>query len=494
MARRHQRSKGTGTLYKRNDRGPWIGRWFSHDGRRCEASTRTTDRAAAERILAARINASALRREGVVDARADRYAEAERKPLTEHVDEWTAALRARNRTERYVGQQVSRVRELFTRMHADRLSAVTLSRGQAAMTELRADGLTWRTLNYYAQATGQFLRWCRRDRRIRENPLDGLARAQTATDRRYERRALDAEELRLLVDAAERGPVSEELTGPDRAVLYRVAAGTGFRAGECRSLTPASFRLDDDPPAIALRAASSKRRRDDVQPIRADLAELLRDGLAGRPTDTPLWPGRWYKHGARMIRADLRRAKATWIKAASGRKERRERRDAEFLAEADGAGRVVDFHGLRVSFITLLVKGGASVKVAMELARHSTPTLTLGVYTKLGVHDLSGALDGLPSLTPTAPPRERLRATGTCDDKWTAMSERRLYPRQLGRETVRHDAASRNGPTAVVASCDARNPLPLTGQCDHARRGATKGRKGGDGIRTHEKRICNPLP
>ena len=61
---------------------------------------------------------------------------------------------------------------------------------------------------------------------------------------------------------------------------------------------------------------------------------------------------------------------------------------------------MVDFHALRTTYITLVVKSGASVKEAQELARHSDPKLTMNVYTKLGVHDLAGALDRLPSLTP----------------------------------------------------------------------------------------------
>jgi len=81
MAHR-QRSKGTGTLIRRGGRGPWIARWFDHDGRRKERSTGATDRAAAERILAKRVADAALRRDGVVDARADGYAEADRRPAT----------------------------------------------------------------------------------------------------------------------------------------------------------------------------------------------------------------------------------------------------------------------------------------------------------------------------------------------------------------------------------------------------------------------------
>ena len=62
----------------------------------------------------------------------------------------------------------------------------------------------------------------------------------------------------------------------------------------------------------------------------------------------------------------------------------------------DGSGRVVDFHALRHSFITALAMSKAPVKVIQSLARHSTPTLTLGVYAHVGLFDQTAALDALP--------------------------------------------------------------------------------------------------
>jgi hypothetical protein len=54
-----------------------------------------------------------------------------------------------------------------------------------------------------------------------------------------------------------------------------------------------------------------------------------------------------------------------------------------------------DFHSLRHTYITAIVKSGCSVKVAQELARHSDPKLTLNIYSHLTVHDLAEGLDGL---------------------------------------------------------------------------------------------------
>ncbi|MCL2646001.1 MAG: tyrosine-type recombinase/integrase [Phycisphaerales bacterium] len=96
---------------------------------------------------------------------------------------------------------------------------------------------------------------------------------------------------------------------------------------------------------------------------------------------------------------------------------REQRETSDFLAATDASGRIVDFHSLRHTYITRLVQSGASVKVAQELARHSTPTLTLGRYAHLGLHDTSAALNNLPSLTPPTPvpQAQQFRKTGTDD-------------------------------------------------------------------------------
>jgi len=157
-----------------------------------------------------------------------------------------------------------------------------------------------------------------------------------------------------------------------------VASHTGLRASELASLSPASLALDGNSPTIKVAAAYSKRRRDDVQPIRADLAELLRSWLAssGRTNVSDrLWPGTWKDSAAKMLRDDL---------------------DAAGLAYQDEAGRVFDFHALRHQFISNLAAAGVHPKVAQQLARHSSITLTMDRYTHLSVADVAGALEELP--------------------------------------------------------------------------------------------------
>src|SRR5437870_13840359 len=83
-----------------------------------------------------------------------------------------------------------------------------------------------------------------------------------------------------------------------------------------------------------------------------------------------------------------------------------------YVAEGPDGPRYADFHALRHSFIALLDKSGATLKEAMQLARHSDPKLTMAVYGRAQLHDLAGALERLPALlSPDRP--DDLPATGT---------------------------------------------------------------------------------
>jgi hypothetical protein len=206
------------------------------------------------------------------------------------------------------------------------------------------------------------------------------------------------------------------VAGPDRAIVYRLALGTGFRASELRSLRPESFDLDSDPPTVTVGAAYSKRRRKDRQPIRSDLADALRRWLADKPQGERLF-SRLPSQTARMLRGDLEAARRAWIDEARTEAERQARERSDFLAYRNAAGEVADFHATRHTHISGIVAGGASVKTAQELARHADPSLTIGRYSHARLHHLQGALETLPGLAHQAPASQAeppaLRATGT---------------------------------------------------------------------------------
>ena len=349
---------------------------------------------------------------------------------------------------------------------ARRISDLAPSRIQAALKAIRDEGISLRSVHHYTRAVKGFSRWLWRDGRGREDTLAHLTSQNPDADRRHERRALDPDELAQTFQAAERGPVVLKMSGPDRAALYRVAAGTGFRANELRSLTPESFDLTAETPTVTVKAAYSKRRRDDVQPIRPDLADALRPWVASKAPGRPVF-GNLTKHTAVLIRRDLEAAGIPYV---------------------DASGRVADFHALRHSYITALAMSRAPVKVIQSLARHSTPVLTLGFYAHVGLYDQTAALDALPGPAPATPKPEAatLAATGTDCDISNRPSLQFPYAGD-GRGRIGADSGGIEvvNPDSSVAISMSRKPLKSEALDASERELSEPVGSGGGGIRTH---------
>jgi integrase len=96
------------------------------------------------------------------------------------------------------------------------------------------------------------------------------------------------------------------MAGPDWAMLYALAVSSGLRSAELRSLTPATFDLDADPPMVTVGAAHSKHRRDDVQPLSERLVTELRGYLDGRGRTVAVFSMPHPSGVSRMLKADLR--------------------------------------------------------------------------------------------------------------------------------------------------------------------------------------------
>jgi integrase len=291
---------------------------------------------------------------------------------------------------------------------------------QKFLGELRDDGngAAAQTCNFYLQAFRQFCRWMVRDGRASESPVAHLSGYNVRTDRRHDRRALTVEEIRTLLKATQQAPDRFGMTGPERALVYRLALETGLRAGEIRTLTRGSFRLEGTDPTVAVTAVATKNKRPAIIPLRAKLARSLHDHLA---TKTPtavafVLP----EKTAKMLRADLADARAKWLKGAKTQQERKQREETTFLAYRDDADRVADSHCLRHSFLTALAKAGVHPKTMQTMARHSDVKLTLGVYSHTLREDERSALDRLPNFDPPAGSEQR--ATGTDDATAPAQS------------------------------------------------------------------------
>jgi Phage integrase family/PEP-CTERM motif len=146
-------------------------------------------------------------------------------------------------------------------------------------------------------------------------------------------------------------------------------------------LTPRHFNLTADNPHVYLSAAETKNGKAVEQPLPPDLTTDLREFLDDKPPRDRVWPGTWWTRAADMIRIDLEGARVPFVI---------EGRDGPLYA---------DLHALRHSFVALLDQSGASLREAMQLARHSDPKLTMRTYGRLRLSDLGNAVGRLPSLT-----------------------------------------------------------------------------------------------
>ena len=265
-----------------------------------------------------------------------------------------------------------------------------------------------------------------RDGRASESPVTHLDGLNTRTDRRHDRRALTADEVRRLLTAAAAGPVLFGMAGPARAILYRVAVETGLRAGELASLTRASFALDGPKPTVILTAAYSKHRRQDVLPLRPDTAADLRAFLIGKLPAAPAFnmPSKW--RVSEMLQKDLTAAGIQY-------------RDKE-------SGLVADFHALRHTAGTLLAAANVHPKVAQSLMRHSDINLTMSRYSHVLIGQESDAVAALPDLS--APPAEAARATGTAGPEPAPARLARCLALQGGKGRTSADSAGQNAAKA----------------------------------------------
>ncbi len=303
------------------------------------------------------------------------------KPQAGHINDFLADLNAKGRSDMYRYSAEKRLRKLLTGcawatwpdITADSFSAWRETPIEQRQSLAEDGKIGAATANQYLEIARTFCGWMVKRGRMPSNPLLSLEKMSEADDVRRERRALTEDETgRLIANAGE------------FSLVYRLILGTGLRRSEAEQLQWGDVRLTALPsPYIALRAATTKAKRADSLPLRADLAKALQEarGDAG--------------DGDRVFARIPTMEEHRGILAAAG---------IEFETEAGRA----DFHALRHTFGTMLSKAGVAPRVAMELMRHTDLRLTMKVYTDPRVFDLSGAVESLPAIQAIA-----ATATGT---------------------------------------------------------------------------------
>ena len=315
------------------------------------------------------------------------------RPLDAHLESFRKSLEAQERAPKHIQQVVRNARVVFEAIGAKTLGEIRAQPVHQALKELRSGkgAVSAQTSNHHLRSARQFCKWAVATGLMTEDPLRSLKPLNVKVDRRRIRRAFPLKDLQALLEVTESGPDYKGLSGADRALIYRLAAETGLRLKEIASLRVPSFDLGCDTPTVTLRAEDSKHRKDDVIQLRASLAQRLRVACSSKGRWDVVFPMPKSLRAAEMLRSDLERAK---------------------IPVADDDGRVLDFHSLRHTFISNVLRSGASAAVVKSLARHSTLVLSVDTYGHLEDGEERLALQSLPDLD-AAPVGEPLAATGT---------------------------------------------------------------------------------
>jgi len=326
--------------------------------------------------------------------------------IAQHITDFEKHQKSKNNTPFYVREIVNKVKRFTKHCKWRNISQIKPDDVEDFLLNLREkEELSIQTSNHYLRGLKTFVNRLVSRRRLNFDPLIDVKPLNAQTDRRHDRRALSTAELERLIDAAESGPPAWGLTGPDRAMLYILAAYTGFRKSELGSLTLRSFRLDSEPCTVTIQAAYSKRRREDSQIMHPDLVAKFKEWLSHKnvaPNEILFPISRktcgTERDGAAFLTFDLSAARTFWIAEAETEAEEKRRLASDFLTYKNFDGKFADFHSLRHTFISNLGRAKVSLKAAQMLARHSDISLTMRIYTHIEEEDQIKAINSLPGI------------------------------------------------------------------------------------------------
>ncbi|MCP4592562.1 MAG: tyrosine-type recombinase/integrase [bacterium] len=183
------------------------------------------------------------------------------------------------------------------------------------------------------------------------NPMEGWQWARV--NRKRLRIATDQDETALLDSA-------EELCGFQARAFIHTALNTGGRHGELVSLAWDNIDLSDDP---SVTFTETKGKRDRLVPIEpADAAVLLKLKAQTLRDGGPFV----------TLRTKLPHVWPDIVKAAGVKP--------------------ITIHDLRRTYITRLIRGGASLPTVQQLAGHATVTTTVEFYNEVNNTDLREAV------------------------------------------------------------------------------------------------------
>ncbi len=443
-------------------KGYYYASWFDHDGNRKTKCTRTTDKAAAERIAKKFEADAALRRDGVIDPTIDAIAQQSKRTVESHLADYEAKLRAAKNTPQHVSETLGKIRAICARS------------GFVIAADLNADGVNrfitdWletnsaRSAEAHITAIKGFAKWLSTHDKLPRNPLASVKSPNPKANRRRERRMLLPAEWPWLLAATVNGPERGEVSGRDRAIMYAMAIQTGLRAMELRELTRGKLFLDAKPPYVIAKSGITKNSKEAKQYILPPLAAELKTVNVRKPLGAPAlsMPDKYAL--AEILRADLAEARRQWLEAAHDPDERFRREQSDFLLETNAENEALDFHALRHTCGAWLAMTGAHPKVVQTVMRHCSITLTMDTYGHLFPGQAADAVSKIGTFFGSEDGQLPVTNTGDSNDLSDESAQRLAQRAEC--EIVRLDASECEGQSATLRCLETLNALSVEGLC-----------------------------
>ena len=366
------------SIYKRNGTGKYRIDWFDHTGKRRTKSSGTTCKATATRIAAKLESDAALKRERVVDPTLADLDTIASMPLKVHLDDYGSAMASKSKQG-----HIDDTRIAIEKMGFKTLREITADRVNNYASDLRKAGRSARTVASHLQSIKGFTRWAVTNGKLARDPLATVSKPSVEDDRRLVRRFLSHDEWQWLDTTTRNSPERFGMAGMARALLYSTAIQTGLRSNELRSLTRGKLNLTDAAPFVVAKPGGTKNKKLARQYIQPELAMELQNLVGRKLAGVTVFQMPKEHDVADMLRADMAAARLAWLNTFQEPQERIERDASDFLQSVDSEGERLDFHSLRHTCASWLIKSGADVKTVQTIMRHSDIRLTMDRYGHL---------------------------------------------------------------------------------------------------------------
>ena len=214
-----------------------------------------------------------------------------------------------------------------------------------------------KTRNHYRDAVVGWCRWMTR-KGIAELSFMELVPKSKVTDARA-KMVPTTEQVDALIEA-----VKADKRKKDRWIVYMLAAGTGLRHRELQRLKVHMYRPGDNPHFL-LPAEITKSKKVQTVFVPMGLERIIEEHLEGKGLDE------------NVLQSVPKHASFERDRTAAG------------IPKVDNSGAVFTFHSLRHYFNMTLANADVDSETRRKLMRHSSLSMTEGVYTKTNATRLS---------------------------------------------------------------------------------------------------------